>query len=119
MLYERWGEVNRRLFLQSTFGGVVGSQLLLNINPSEVKEAELVADAPLIIAPKMIQEVPYLGTIVFNYKGQPLGVITEIVSHQGRIDDSSWENNYSHFVPGPIEVSFKGVMTGFANVRVK
>jgi len=106
--------MDRRNFLKGTFGGVCAAGVIVAASPTEVAAFAPQTAIPISLLsskPEESQEEIDIGLIVYNHKGQPIGVIERFEYNTG----FSWDSDFIHYVPGPTRMTI--VAQGFANIK--
>jgi hypothetical protein len=120
--------ISRRGFLTGTLvaAGAAAGTALLKATPSEIHAF----GKPLLGPVRLMQPDPIpidatvrpmgeAGEFVYNHKGDIIGVITEMQVSRTLMDTTSWTSAYRTYASGLLEVSYKVVGTGFAQVKVR
>lgn len=94
--------LSRRGFM-GVFGGITAAGLIVKATPQEIQAftAPLVPDAPLALgAPSGTSSALNIGELVFNSRGEIIGVVEGIEYSVEAVDDTRLGDTYQRFRPG-------------------
>lgn len=111
--------MDRRKFLQGTFGGVTAGGIILAAGAPDIEAFVAMAkkDEPLIAAPGQFAGVE-VGLILFNYLHQPVAVVKEIRQVMATNNATRWGSSWEEQVPGLVTTEITAIAQGIADIRV-
>lgn len=104
--------MDRRKFLTGTFGGAITGGLLLRTK--DVPGFD-VGEPLVTLAEPKVESIIDLGTMVFNHKGQPIGVVERIERTVESVDVTNFSDTQYRWAPGRTKMTI--ICDGFARVR--
>lgn len=122
--------MDRRSFLRGTFGGVTASGLVLagslndiELFASDTKPGEklIISPVPEVMNPPMPAAIGYggdVGLMVFNHKGEPLGIIDSVYISHPTVDVTPMGDSVQHFIRSGSSV-VKFTVTGYGPAAAK
>lgn len=119
----RYEELNkdRRRFLKGAFGGVTAAGLLI-VGPDVGAFAECVVPGEDIVC-SHLPPAPFegvdIGNILFNYKGEPVAVITDIKYDIPQLDVTRYGSFQREFVPGAPNITLRATVRGPVNINAR
>jgi len=119
--------ISRRGFLTGTLvaAGAAAGTALLKATPDEIKAfgkplvgpVTLMQPEPVRIG-DVVRPIGEPGEFVYNHKGDIIGVVSEMVIERKPWDVTTYGSEYRAYQSGLLEVHYKVVGTGFAQVKV-
>lgn len=113
--------MDRRNFLRGTFGGVAAGGIIIASGIPDTQafmESVKIGDPVAAAAPQPGAEWPDMGDLVFNYKGQPIGVVSDYNLRKESIRVTQAGDEYDVYAPGMRTLTYTVVATGAAPVRL-
>lgn len=123
--------MDRRSFLRGTFGGVTASGLVLAGSLNDIElfasdtkpgEALVISPVPGVMDPPIPAAIGYsgdIGMLVFNHKGEPLGVIDRVDVCRSHIETTMAGDMFKSYTnSGPSRIKFTVTGYGPAAFRV-
>lgn len=94
--------MNRRGFLQGILGGVTAAGIVVKASSDDTKQFALEQDTPVILSKYPTMGLNY-GDLVYNYRGENIGFIKEIIHRREIIDITQPKDFYKVFAPGVLD----------------
>lgn len=110
--------MDRRGFLRGTFGGVMAGGILLKLDDdakqtaSIIRLEETLITSPEVGRPVVIQGCYEPGNMVFDFYGNPVGIITSINHRHTEIDVTHAGSARRQVISGPMQVTAEILISG-------